>query len=372
MSKRFHRLKVKKVIRETPDAKTLVFSVPDDLKEQFQYNHGQYLTLKVELNGEEERRSYSMCSSPLDEDIAVTVKRLQGGRVSSYLHEKIEAGSELEVMPPEGRFFTSLDPEKRKTYYLFGAGSGITPLMSILKTVLEKEPMSTVYLLYGNRNEASIIFKEHLDELTHRYAEQLIVEHILSQPKREKVGGLVGIFKKGAVSWEGRVGRIDHSEVRRFLEENPPRTEETEYFVCGPGSMIDNTVSALISSGVDDKHIHTEHFSSAKPKEEKGSSDNGKVSVAGGTPTVVHLEGETINLVVPEGKTILDTLLDQGFDPPYSCTAGACSTCMAKVIKGSVEMEVCYALDDEEVEEGFILTCQSKPSSPELEISYEV
>lgn len=371
MSNKFHQLKVKEIIPETSQAVTLVFEVPEALRETFQYTHGQYLTLKFDVDGQEVRRAYSMCSSPMDKDIAVTVKRLKNGLVSNYINDKVSAGQSIEVMPPEGRFFTKLDEGNRKTYYLFGAGSGITPLMSILRTILEKEPLSTVHLFYGNRTEESIIFKNSLEDLKERYANQLIVEHILSQPKREKATGLAGFFKKGAVSWEGRIGRIDQREVNRFLDENPLRTEEVEYFICGPGSMIDSVEAALIGRGVDKKRIHTEHFSSALPSESV-SSNGARVSIAGGVPAKVHLDGEEIDLVIPEGKTVLDTILDQGYDPPYSCTAGACSTCMAKVVKGSVEMDACYALDEEEVEEGFILTCQSRPVSDELEISFDV
>jgi ring-1,2-phenylacetyl-CoA epoxidase subunit PaaE len=243
--------------------------------------------------------------------------------------------------------------------------------MSILKTVLETEPLSTVFLLYGNRSEPSIIFHEQLDELQRRYSGQLVVEHLLSRPQREKVKGLAGFFKKGAISWEGRVGRIDHGEIARFLEKHPPRTRDVEYFICGPGDMIDNTRAALLGQGIDNKRIHVEYFLSGAPS--TPASGNGAAAPsAEGAAVKVHLDGQAIDLQVPAGKTILDTLLDQGYDPPYSCTAGACSTCMAKVLKGSVTMEVCYALDDEEVEEGYILTCQSHPSSGSLEITFDV
>ena len=367
MSNKFHALKVSAIKKETEDCVSVSFEIPVELKDEFKYQAGQYLTLKFLINGKEERRAYSMSSAPMESHLTVSVKRLKGGLISNHINDNVKVGDVIEVMTPEGRFVPNLNVDHFKTYYLVGAGSGITPLMSILKSILEEEPKSMVHLLYGNRSESSIIFKAELDNLKERYEGQLTITHILSQPLTTPASGLRKLFSKPTVAWPGLIGRIDLKVIKKWLDEKPKAGTSSLYLICGPGEMIQSSTNALSSLGVEEKSIMVEYFTSSSEEKKKDSP-----IIKGGASLKARVDGKIYEVNVPEGKTILDVLIEAKADPPYSCTSGSCSTCMAKKTSGSVSMEVCHALDEDEIEEGYILTCQAYPTSREVEVNFDV
>ena len=362
MSHEFHKLTVKNVVEETDQSKSIYFDIPENLKADYKYQAGQYLTLKFDVNGKEERRSYSLCTSPVEADLGVNVKRVKGGLISNHVNDTVRAGSELDVMTPDGNFTIDLSEHKQRDFYFFASGSGITPIISMIKTILEEEPKSTCNLLYGNTNEACVIFKDQLQSLASKHVGQFNYQQTLSKPQREKSGGLKGLFSKGKMSWTGWVGRIDKSKVDQFIGEYPKKSVEAHYMVCGPGAMIDTIIDHLEGLSIDSAFLHTERFVSTKP-----AAASGGVS---GTVKVT-LAGKQYEVVVPADKTILDALIDEKIDAPYSCTSGACSTCVAKVHSGEVTMDVCYALDDSEVKSGYILACQARCKSDIVELTFE-
>ena len=369
----FHKIKVSKVHQETPDTVSLSFDIPEDLASKFEYKHGQYLTLRFVIKGQEVRRAYSFSSSPAVDSVpTVTVKRVEKGLVSNYINDNIKAGDTIEIMSPKGRFTTKLGVEQQKNYYLFGGGSGITPLMSILKTVLEEEPKSSIYLLYGNRDLESVIFKDELDKLRARYSGQIQVEYALDNPPKQKEGGLMGMFKKSKLDWEGLIGPIDGTKIQNFLEKHPTHKKDSEYFICGPGGMMEATKAALQKQNIDDKKIHIEVFSSVQLPHEPKTDVAAATVNASGNQVAVHINGKKIDISVGEKETIIEAMMRLKLDPPYSCLSGACATCMGKVISGKVEMDACFALDEGEIAEGLVLTCQSRPVTPQVEITFDI
>ena len=360
----FHTLKIAKIVRETPDTVSLWFDIPAQLADQYRFIPGQHLTLRITLGGKEIRRAYSMCTPSFESSPAITVKKVSGGLMSSYINDKIKEGDSLDVMTPEGHFVVKPDYTKSRSHYFFAAGSGITPVMSMITTLLEEEPRSSCFLLYGSRNEASIIFKEQLGRLTERYSGQLEVVHVLSKPETKSAGGIGGLFGRKTSDWSGLKGRVDRDKCQDFLASHPSMHAENQYYICGPGSFIETVTSCLAGEGIDKKHIHKEYFSAAKEPVKHSGTDHARITVT--------LKGQTIEMEVPKGKTILDVLVDAKKDPPYSCTSGACSTCMAKVTDGKVVMDSCYALDDDEVEAGYILTCQSHPATERVTLTYDI
>ncbi len=351
---KFHTLKVIALDKPIKEATTITFDVPSELYNAFNYAPGQHLIIKFMVNGEEARRSYSLNSCPFKEEpLQVTVKRVKDGLVSNFVNDQLKVGDELEVMIPQGRFHAAIEEDAYKTYFLFAAGSGITPIISILKSVLLASPQSAVNLFYGNANQDTIIFKEELETLVKNYPERLTIVHTLSDPK---------VWTTWE-TWKGRKGRIDAEAVEWFITNHPPIAQTTEYYICGPGAMNTGIRKTLQELGVPRELIHIEQFGADTSEE----SNNIK---AVDSIVSVSLNGENYKLTVPKGKTILQSLKEANLNPPYSCESGVCATCVAKVKNGKAEMKACMALEDEDIAKGMILTCQSLPTTDELSIEF--
>ena len=358
---KFYPLQVKDIRRETADAVSVAFEIPEALKPEYQFIQGQYLTLKTEINGEEIRRNYSVCVSPLDQELRVAIKQVPFGKFSTFANQVLQVGDTLDVMTPMGRFYSEVNPENEKQYVGFAGGSGITPVISILKTVLQTEQKSTFTLFYGNRGFDSIIFREEIEALKNEFIDRLTVHHVFSDERLE------------APLFNGFISVEKTLQFARLLFD-PKKIDE--YFICGPEPMMLAIREALESLDIEKSKIHIELFTSPDKKpvsnpaiqNKKPDFDSSKASKVS-----IRLDGDIIEFPLEYGGTsVLDAALQVGADLPYACKGGVCCTCRAKLIEGEVEMDVNYALEPEEVEAGFILTCQSHPRTEKIVVDFDV
>jgi ring-1,2-phenylacetyl-CoA epoxidase subunit PaaE len=360
MSK-FNKLKIASINRETADSVSVAFDIPAHLQSQYQYIPGQYLTLKLNINGEQVNRSYSFCSSPAwNEPMTIAVKEVSGGKASTFINRNLKVGDEIDVMEPMGNFHSPLNSNNEKHYILFGGGSGITPLFSILKSVLVAEPKSRITLFYGNRDEQSIIFKEKLQDLVNQNPNRLKVVHILDKPS----------------SFTNYNGFVVKEMALKLLRENTNLNfTHAEFFICGPTPMMKETESALNELGIPKQHIHIEYFT-AKADEDKtaatvGTSTPSAEPFTGKAKVKLIYDGNEVEFEMNENETVLNAALDAGYDPPYSCMVAACCTCRAKLMEGNVVMDDRESLTDGEIAKGYVLTCQSHPKTNVVVLNYD-
>lgn len=347
MSK-FFPLKIKNVIRETEQAVSLEFQIPQEHRSEFKFTAGQYITIKTTIDGKEIRRAYSICTAPGEETFKVTVKEVEGGIFSVVANNKLKPGDVLEVHPPEGRFVFEPQPNASNFYAAFAAGSGITPVLSILKTALKGEPKSKFVLVYGNRTPDDTIFFKELLELQANNPERLFIEFSYSRCREENC----------------HFGRIDRSTVNFVLKNKFQETDFSRFYLCGPEEMINSVTEVLLENGVTKEKILFELFNTDVTGEVKSDLE-------GETELTIIVDDEETVLKMPKNKTVLQTALDNGLDVPYSCQGGICSSCVARIIEGKAEMEKNSILVDSEIEEGLVLTCQAHATTPTLKVNYD-
>ncbi|MGZ3845815.1 MAG: 1,2-phenylacetyl-CoA epoxidase subunit PaaE [Flavisolibacter sp.] len=353
----FHSLRVRKVEKETDDCVSIEFDVPEELKETFRFKQGQNLTIKKAFNGEEVRRNYSICTSPLENKLKMAVKKADGGLFSTWANEELKAGDYLEVLPPTGKFYTEVDPFQKKNYVAFAAGSGITPIISIIKTTLNTEPASEFTLVYGNRTKNSIIFKEEIESLKDKFIDRFRVYHILSRELTEA---------------EINNGRIDVDKLQLLFNKVIDMQRCDEFFICGPEEMIFCIKGYLEARGVANNKIHFELFTVPGQAKTEARTETMQMDEGPKARVSVKLDGIVFDFDLNyESESVLDAALKQGADLPYACKGGVCTTCKAKLVEGEVKMDVNWGLEPDEVAKGFILTCQSHPVTSKVVVDFD-
>ncbi len=351
---RFHRLAVKDHRRETRDAVSLTFAIPDELRSDYRFSPGQYLTLRTTMDGEEVRRSYSICSGPDDGEMRIAVKKVDGGAFSTWAADELKSGDEIDVMTPTGRFGIAPSPEAR-IHVGFAAGSGITPILSIVKGVLAQEPNSRFFLFYGNRSTDGMLFREALEQLKDRFIERLSVFHVISGEEQD-----IPILH----------GRLNDEKVRVLLRSLVPAASVDHVFICGPTAMSEEIEATCRDIGISPDRIHVERFVSGL-----GGKPRPKAVVPASAPpkafAALIIDGKRREVPVADGEAILDAALRAGVDLPFACKGGMCSTCRARLVEGDARMELNYSLEPWELEKGFILTCQARPVSGHVVVDYD-
>ncbi|WP_276132748.1 1,2-phenylacetyl-CoA epoxidase subunit PaaE [Polluticoccus soli] len=356
---RFYELKVKEVRPETADCVSVALEVPGDLRDIFRFAPGQYLTFRKHMENAEVRRSYSICVSPRDGELRVAIKKVDEGKFSTHANEVLRAGDVLDVMPPLGKFSPRKSEKIHKNYLAIAAGSGITPIMSIMKTVLEDEPNSNFTLIYGNRSRNTIIFREGIEALKNQHMQRLRVYHVLSREHME-----FPLFN----------GRITADKVAEFADTLIDLNSIDEVFICGPEDMILSTRERLVNMGMPSANVHIELFTSPdqpKRSHEKWASEHSEDKGPMSKVSII-LDGTTFDMdLAYNSDNILDAALKHGADLPYACKGGVCATCRARVTEGEVEMEVNYSLEPDEIAKGFVLTCQAHPKSERVVVDFD-